>query len=252
MVGIMVFLFFVSLTVICLYHEHINKKIGNLIFIVLDVLFFLGWTYASYQRGGLKDGYLTLDNISPFIMTLIPLTPLLSEKVKKYCYSAIAFLWMGMFIALSISPEHSYIFSFTHEASFLYATEAACHLIASLFGIYLIISEQVKCDFDHLVKAAVCLYSVIGLGVILNFLFHKRHFQMSPHGNYSIYMIDIFGSFTATFTAYLFGVLLVLIIGMQSGFIFNKMVSKIHLETKKNLTKETEENADEEAHAATE
>ena len=91
MVGIMVFLFFVSLTVICLYHEHINKKIGNLIFIVLDVLFFLGWTYASYQRGGLNDGYLTLDNISPFIMTLIPLTPLFSEKVKKYCYSAIAF-----------------------------------------------------------------------------------------------------------------------------------------------------------------
>ena len=75
---------------------------------------------------------------------------------------------------------------------------------------------------------------------------------MSPHGNYSIYMIDIFGSFTATFTAYLFGVLLVLIIGMQSGFIFNKMVSKIHLETKKNHVKETEENADEEAPAAAE
>ena len=162
MVGIMVFFFFVSLTVICLYHQHINKKIGNLIFIIVDIIFFLGWNYAAYMRGSLDDGFMTLDNISPFIMTLIPLTPLLNEKVKTYCNSAIAFLWMGMFLALSISPEHSYLFNYNHEATFLYAAEAACHLVAALYGIYLIISGQVICDFKHLVKSAVCLYSVIG------------------------------------------------------------------------------------------
>ena len=231
MVGIMVFFFFVSLTVICLYHEHINKKIGNIIFIVIDVVFFLGWNYAAFQRGWLADGFMTLDNITPFTLTLIPFTLLLNEKVKSYCNSAIAFLWIGMFLALSISPEHSYIFSFAHEANFTLSTEAACHLIASLYGIYLIISGQVKCDFDHLVKAVVCMYSVIGFGVILNYIFHTRNFQMDPYGNYSIYMIDIFGSFGATLAAYLLGVLLVLIIGMQVGYALNKSVSKIHIES---------------------
>ena len=230
MVGIMVFFFFMSLTVICLYHEHINKKIGNIIFIVIDVLFFLGWNYAAFQSGWLSDGFMTLDNITPFTLTLIPFTLLLNEKVKSYCNSAIAFLWVGMFLALSISPEHSYIFSFTHEANFILSTEMACHLIASLYGIYLIISGQVKCDFNHLVKAVICMYSVIGFGVILNYIFHTRNFQMDPYGNYSIYMIDIFGSFGATLAAYLLGVLLVLIIGMQSGYFLNKMVSKIHIE----------------------
>ena len=247
MVGIMVFFFFVSLTVICLYHQHINKKIGNLIFIIVDIIFFLGWNYAAYMRGSLDDGFMTLDNISPFIMTLIPLTPLLNEKVKTYCNSAIAFLWMGMFLALSISPEHSYLFNYNHEATFLYAAEAACHLVAALYGIYLIISGQVICDFKHLVKSAVCLYSVIGFGVVLNFIFHKSHFQMDPYCSYSIYMIDIFGNFTATLLAYIFGVILVLIIGMQTGYLVNKMVSKIHLESleKKHINKTNHNNTDE-------
>ena len=251
MVGIMVFFFFLTLTVICLYHEHINKKIGNLIFIIVDMIFFFGWSYAGYLQGRLNDGYMTLDNISPFIMTLIPLTPLMNEKVKKCYHCAIAFLWMGMFLALSISPEHSYIFNYRHEATFAYATETACHMVASLYGIYLIISGQVVCDFKHLVKAAACLYSVIGLSVAMNFIFHKSHFQMDPYGNYSIYMIDVLGSFWATLLAYLLGVLLVLIIGMQTGYVFNKMVSKIHLEalTKSTTEKNGEgntENADEE------
>ena len=230
MVGIMVFCFFVSLTAICLYHEHINKKIGNLVFITIDLVFFFCWNYAAYQIGWLEDGYMTLENISPFIMTLIPLTLFMSDKVRSYCNSAIAFLWMGMFLALSISPEHSYIFSFTHEANFIYASEAACHLIASLYGIYLIISGQVVCNFKSLVKSAICMFSVIGFGVFLNYVFHTRNFQMDPYGNYSIYMIDIFGSFGATLAAYLLGVLLVLIIGMQAGHLLNKMVSKIHIE----------------------
>ena len=38
---------------------------------------------------------------------------------------------------------------------------------------------------------------------------------MDPYGNYSIYMIDIFGSFEATLVAYYLGVLLVLTVGMQ-------------------------------------
>ena len=249
MVGIMMLCYFVALTVICLYHNNINKKIGNLIFIIVDLVFFFAWNYAAYQRGWLNDGFMTFENISPFIMTLIPLTVFMNDKVKSFCNSAIAFLWLGMFLALSISPEHSYIFSFNHEASLIYASEAACHLVASIYGIYLIISGQVSCDFKSLIRSVVCMYSVIGFGIFLNYFFHTRNFGMDPYGNYSIYMLDIFGSFGATLAAYLLGVLVVLILGMQAGFFLNKMVSKIQLDAEK--SKKSDENTEKDKENAT-
>lgn len=247
MVGIMVLCYFITLTIICLYHNHIDKKIGNIIFIAVSLIFFFGWNYAAYQLGWLKDGFMTLENISPFTMTLIPLTCLMSEKVRSYCNAAIAFLWVGMFLALSISPEHSYIFNYNHEATFIYATEASCHLVASLYGIYLIISGQVTCNLKTLARAAVCMYSVIGFGIFLNYVFHLDNFGMNPYGNYSIYMLDIFGSFEATLAAYLLGVLLVLVIGMQLGHVLNKMVEKINLESLKKSTDNTDKSFDDKA-----
>ena len=223
MVGLMVACYFITLTLLCIYRKVINVKVGNIVFILVDLVFFLAWNYAAYLRGWLSSGYMTLGNISPFIMTLIPLTVFMSERVRGYCNSAIAFLWLGMFIALIFSPQHAYIFSYNIEASFIYTSEAACHLLASLYGVYLMITGQVKCDFRNWKRSIICMYSVIGFGVVLNYIFHTHNFGMDPYGGASIYMIDIFHSFKATFVAYLLGVLLVLTIGMQVGYLFNKL-----------------------------
>ena len=228
MVGIMVVCYFITLTLIAIYRNIINVKIGNIVFIIVDVIFFFFWNYAGYQRGWLEDGFMTLENISPFIMTLIPLTVFMSKRVRSYCNSAIAFLWVGMFLALLISPQHAYIFSYHIEASPVYTAEAACHLIASLYGAYLIITKQVECDARHWRRSVVCMYSVIGFGLLLNYVFHTRNFGMDPYGDYTIYMIDIFGSFEATLIAYLLGVLVVLTLGMQIGYMFFKLVDSTH------------------------
>lgn len=228
MVAVMVICYFVTLALLAFYRHIINVKVGNILFIIVDVIFFLWWTYAEYLRGSLNWGFMTFDNISPFIMTLIPLTLLFSDKVREYCNSAIAFLWMGMFVALLISPQHAYIFNYKIEASLLYSSEAACHLLASLYGAYLILTKQVKCDFAHWKKAIICMYLVIGFGIIMNFIFHRDFFGMDPYGQASIYMIDIFGSFEATLAAYLLGVMLVLTLGLQAGFGFFKLVDSAH------------------------
>lgn len=228
MVGIMVVCYFITLTLLAIYRNIINVKVGNAAFIIVDIIFFFFWNYAAYQRGWLEDGFMTLENISPFIMTLIPLTVFMSERVRSYCNSAIAFLWLGMFLALLISPQHAYIFSYHIDASPMYTAEAACHLIASLYGAYLIITKQVVCDAKHWRRSLICMYSVIGFGVILNYLFHLRNFGMDPYGDYTIYMIDIFGSFEATFAGYLLGVLVVLTLGMQLGYLFFKLVDSTH------------------------
>ncbi len=226
MLGLVLLVFFCSLLMICLYRDKINVKIGNLVFVVVDVIFFFCWNYASYQRGWLNDRFMTLDNISPFAFTLIPFTYIMRDKVKEFALSAIAFLSFGMFCAMLVSPEYAYLFGFNHEANFLYASEAVCHMICSLFGLYLVLTGQVKADVKHWLKSIVFMFCVITFGVSLNYIFHKNFFGMDPYGDYSIYMIDIFGSFEATLGAYYLGVFVVLTLGFQTGYLLEKYTRK--------------------------
>ena len=222
--GILAAVFLVSLTLIALYHDTLNIRICNAVFLVVDVIFYFIWNVGMYELGWLADGFETLGNISPMIFTIIPLTFFMNEKTRQYAYSAIAFLWVGMFFALFISPEHAYLFDYRTEASVVYTGEALCHMWASLFGIYLILTGQVKLNFQSWGRALVFMYSVIGFGVFLNFFFHRSNFGMDPYGDYSIYFFDIFGTFEATLIAYLLGVLTVLTIGMQVGYFFWRIV----------------------------
>lgn len=224
--GIFTFFFFVSLAIMCFYRSKINVKFWNTVFIIADFFAYSCWNYASYQKGWLDGGWMTLGNISPLMFTMILLTPFMNEKVRDYVFSAIAFLNVGMFLAMLISPEHDYIFNFNTEATFIYTSEAVCHMLCSLYGIYLVLSHQVKADFKHWVKSVVFTLSVITFGVILNFIYHKRHFGMDPYGSASIYMLDIFGSFWSTLAAYYLGVVLVLTVGMQGVAMLERFTAK--------------------------
>ena len=226
--GILAAVFFVSLTVICLYREQLNLRVWNAMFIIVDVIFYFVWNLGMYEHGWLKDGFETLGNISPMIFTVIPLTVFMNEKVKRYAFSAIAFLWAGMFLALFISPEYAYLYDYRTEASVLYTGEALCHMWASLFGIYLILTGQVKLNMQSWLRALAFMYSVIGFGVFLNVFFHRSNFGMDPYGDYGIYFLDIFGTFEATLLAYLLGVLAVLTIGLELGYLMEKLVQVKH------------------------
>ena len=66
-------------------------------------------------------------------------------------------------------------------------------------------------------KAVAFVYASVGFGVFLNWCFHLSNFGMDMYGNYSIYFLDIFGSFAATFVAYLVGILGTILLGMFSA-----------------------------------
>lgn len=225
--GIFTFFFFISLFMMCYYRSKINVKLWNIIFIISDFVAYSCWNYASYQKGWLNGGWMTLGNISPLMFTMILLTPFMNEKIRDYVFSAIAFLNVGMFFAMLISPEHDYIFNFNTEASFIYTSEAVCHMLCSLYGIYLVLTKQVKADFKHWVKSVVFTLSVITFGVALNFVYHRNHFGMDPYGNARIYMLDLFGGFWATLIAYYFGVVLVLTVGYQGVSMLDRFISKM-------------------------
>ena len=223
----MVLVFFTSFAVMCHYRDKMDPKIWNLAFIVADAVFFFCWNYADFERGALEKGWMTFENISPFVCTMIPLTLIMNDKVKQAAYDTLAAFSVGLFVALMISPEHAYLYNFHTEANFMYTAEAACHLVAALFGIYLVLSKQVVPNFRAWCRTIVFIYSVIGFGVFLNYAFHKTYFGFNPYGSSSIYMIDIFATSEVTLVAYLAGVLVVLTLGLQCMYALMQALDKI-------------------------
>lgn len=213
MLSILSVVFCIALFFMCYFREKLHHRFIEPLFIIADAVFFFCWNYAKFERGSLGDGFMTFDNISPFICTLILVIPLLSEKIKKYAYAAIAFLAFGMFVALFVSPEVEYLMNYHQDAMFLHVSEAACHLIMGLYGFYLVLSGKVGLSMKSFGKALICIYSVIGFGLFLNLCFHRSFFGMNMYGEYSIYFMDIFGSFEATLLAYLLGVLFTITVG---------------------------------------
>ncbi len=241
MLGIISAVFFVALFFMCYFRDWLRAHpFINYLFIGADVLVFFTWNYAAYELGWLEDGFMTLENISPFICTLIPFTLLLNKRINKYAYPAIAFLGFGMFLAMFISPEHAYLFSYKNEALFIHVSEAACHLVMALYAFYLVLTDKVTLTLNNLVRSVIFMFSVVGYGVLLNLFFHRNNFGMDMYGSASIYFIDIFDTFAATFIAYLFGIFAVLCLGFLTSYLVDKL-SKAPTE-KKNAPSDTEEN----------
>ena len=217
MLGGLSLVLFLALFLMCFFREKLHHPVANPAFLVACAVFFFCWNYAAFERGWLEDGFMTLENISPFICTVILCTPFLSEKMRDLAYCAIAFLGFGMLLALYISPGASYFMNHNHTASFMHISEAACHLVMALYGFYLILTEKVKLTWESFGKACIFVYTSIGFGVFLNWCFHLSNFGMDMYGDASIYFLDIFGSFEVTFVAYLVGVLGTLIMGFLVG-----------------------------------
>ena len=221
MLGVLSLVFFAGLFLMCFFREKLNNPVIQPLFICACAFFFFCWNYAAYERGWLEDGFMTLENISPYICTVILFTPFLNKKVREYADAAIAFLGFGMFLAMFISPGFEYVFNYTTTARFIHVGEAVCHLAMALYGFYLILSGSVKLNMKELAKSIAFIYASIGFGVFLNWCFHLGNFGMNMYGDYSIYFLDIFGSFEATFVAYILGVLGTIALGFLVGMLLD-------------------------------
>jgi hypothetical protein len=217
MLAILGFVFTAALFLMCFFREKLKNPIVNPLLLIAYAAFFFCWNYAAYELRWLEDGFMTLENISPFICTVILCTPFLNKTVRDYAYCAIAFLSFGMFLAMFVSPGAEFLMNYQQNVRFIHVSEGACHLIMALYGYYLVLTDKVKVNFKTFGKAIAFIYASVGFGVFLNWCFHLSNFGMDMYGNYSIYFLDIFGSFEATFVAYLFGILATVTLGFLSA-----------------------------------
>ena len=122
-----------------IYKKNINTKIANLTFILINTILFIGYYINDYYRKGFVES-LTFDQISPFTFTMISASFLMNKKTKEYFLSSVAFLSIGMLIAMIVSPQQAYLVSYRLDANMLYVLDTLLHLNCSLFGIFLVSS----------------------------------------------------------------------------------------------------------------
>lgn len=224
MVFVFVCMYFVCLTAILFFHKYVDPKKMILIFTIIDVVLFVGSWINDFHRKGSFD-FLTFDQISPFMFTMLPLSYLMKDKLRNIVYQTAALLSLGMFVAMLVSPLEAHLGSYHDKASILYILDTLLHLNFSLFGIYLFISGTIKLEIKSVLSSAIFLHSVITFAVICNFLFHKNYFGMGYYSNYGIYMIRIFETYWATLIVYLLGVVLVLMLGYEYALLLRKVNS---------------------------
>lgn len=222
MLFIVTIVFILALFLMCIFRPRLKNPIINPLLLCATAIFLFAWTYAMYLHNG-NDGFLTFDNISPYICTVIPATAFMNKKTRDFVRPAIAFLGFGMFLAMFISPEFEYLFNYHQNTKLIHVSEAACHLIMGLYGFYLILSDKVKLTMANLTKALTFIYMSIGFVIFLNFMFHRSYFGMNMYGNHSIYFLRIFDTFETTLIAYLLGVFAVMILGFLIGLLLEKI-----------------------------
>ena len=223
MTSALIFIYFTFIWLIVMLLSKVkNKTVVNVSFVIFNTVTFAFLNYIYYGKSN-NFRFLVFDNISPFTFTFMPFIFVFRKNIKECFMAAIAYLSVGMFVAMLITPQQAYLFSFNNEAGLDYLFDALSHLNCSLFGIYLIASGQVKISIKNLVKATIFLYTAITIGVIMNYLFRTRFFGMCPYGGFSIYFIDIFEEFWATLLAYYVGVFLVLSAGLGFNALLNRL-----------------------------
>lgn len=222
---LLVVIYFSALITIVIFRDRIDTRVGNAIFVILDIIFFMALHRVYFNKGWFKT-FLTLENISPLTFTLIPFTYLMSDKFKQWYFNLISFLSVGMFFAILVNPNYSYLFQHNLNASFEYAYDSISHLICSLFGVYLVLTKQVKVNFKSLLSAIINMFSIITIIVLINLFLHTGYLGMNPYGNYSIYMLKLFNTFGATLVAYYLGVLVVIILGFEVMYVVQYFMNK--------------------------
>jgi len=186
---------------------------------LIFILYFIGIVLLLLQVGFKNWDYVTLlplGNVGPFMFFTLPFLFVLPKKIRKYYLTLVALLSPAMLI---YGLMRGVVLIATATKSYAtYVIDIICHTLFSLYGVYLVRSEQVDIDIKHsLISSAIIL--VVALFMLaLNAIFHTHFFGLSLYGDHSIYSLIFLDS--AALSVLLYFVLLVVALGI--GYLFQK------------------------------
>ena len=187
---------FIILTLLALYIATIfimgrmkNTKIVNLIFFItifsLYVMYVLQVLLIQGHKSIYFHGVLASANVSPFMFSTLPIVYFSRGRVQTYLYGLIALLSVGMML----SPILNAVTYALNDIPFqiLAVWDYIAHLGLSLWGIYLVRSNQVKIELKSSIFSALIILSVALFMLVHNLIFDTTFFGLSLNGKHNIY-----------------------------------------------------------------
>ena len=201
-----------------------NIKLFNCIFVAMVFIPYVIVCAVVYKSVGFYDwnfqNTLPVANVSPFMFTLTPLTLILPKAVRKHIYLLISMLCVGMFVSSVLGCLYNA--SIGYKFHFHFLLDYISHIILSLFGIYLVRTEQVKLTRKNcLISSSIILGSATVM-LILNLIFDTSFFGLSLRGKHNIYNTVLVESSYLSALLYYAGLIGVLALGFAASYIASK------------------------------
>lgn len=190
--GYIIGLFLILATYACavIFIGHLkNTRLWNPVFILAVVSLYLASMITIYRSVGFDDwnfqNTLPTANVSPFMFTLAPLTYLFPKKIRKHLYLLVTLLSVGMLLSPVFNCLYNYSINYAFHIHFFY--DYIAHAILSLWGVYMLRSEQVELNVKNALISSSVIIGVAAVMMSLNVIFDKAFFGLSLNGKHSIY-----------------------------------------------------------------
>ena len=203
-----------------------NVKITNFIFcLIAFVLHIISMLIIFLDVGACDWNFLNtlpVANVSPFIFTVVPIYLVLPKSIKKYFFTLISLLSVGMFLATCFNCFYFNSISYKFHPQFV--LDYIAHFSISLWGIYLVKSNQIELKVKQCLISGLMIFCVAFIMMLLNVIFDTAFFGLSLNGKHNIYnMVLVENSYLSAFI-YLLGLCIVLVIGYFLQKILNKKI----------------------------
>lgn len=199
--------------------------------IVIPITIFITYLYCVvtiYLKSGFKDwnfkNAMPTANVSPFMFFSILIICILPKNIKKYGFTLISLLSVGMVVAGMITMIFNHLRSYTFYLHF--ALDSIAHLLLSLYGIYLFKTDQTFKNIKNNIFSGLVIVSVAVIMLIINLIFKTSFFGLSLYGNHNIYNIVVCNNGVLSAIIYFNGLMLVLLIGYLFRIFLSRMIYK--------------------------
>ena len=206
-----------------------QTKLANILFSCLVFIPYVCLCTVVYMDVGFDDwnfqNTLPVANVSPFMFSLMPISLCLPKKIKPHFYLLISLLTVGMFFSSIFGCIYNAAINYKFHFHFM--LDYMAHIFLSLFGVYLIRSNQVKLTLKNCMISGSILLGSATVMLILNLIFDTSFFGLSLRGKHNIYNNVLTDNSYVSALLYYVGVVAVLAMGFAVCKFFDREKWKI-------------------------
>ena len=166
-------------------------------------------------------------NVSPFTYCLTAFIFVFPKPVRKYLYTLVALLSLGLLCAGAITCVFNILRSYAFHWQI--AIDSLIHGGVSLFGVYLVKSGRVSLGGKTCLISGGVLLGIAAVMMGLNAILRTSFFGLSVHGEHNIYNVVVCQNGYLSAGLYFIGLCTVLAV----GWLFQRLVNRKWIKSKK-------------------